>query len=257
MLREHYIPLALSYLVALIGWLLADRVLRGVWPRDPVQAFPRPWKEFGIALLGTLGMLVLGQLWTRGIRLPEAGPAGPVLASLNQVLIFSPILVVVVARRHPWSTAWLPRGKFALRLLIGFLLASAAVGTYSLLRADSDAPWVLLGRIWRYPNLDEMVQVFLEDVAIAILFVRLAGAVGMKQATVVVACLFAAGHVPAMVAQGATWLDLAALLRDAGLGMAVIFVLQRSGDILWFWCVHFCLDMTQFERISGVGQVAA
>jgi hypothetical protein len=33
----------------------------------------------------------------------------------------------------------------------------------------------------------------------------------------------------------------------------VILVLQRSRDIVWFWCVHFCLDMTQLAGISGVG----
>ena len=43
------------------------------------------------------------------------------------------------------------------------------------------------------------------------------------------------------------------LLRDAGLGMAVLLVLQRSRDVVWFWVVHFCLDMTQFARITGVG----
>jgi hypothetical protein len=97
-----------------------------------------------------------------------------------------------------------------------------------------------------------MTQVFLEDLTIAILFVRLAGAVGTRWATVVVASLFAAGHVPVMVSQGATWLELAGLLRDAGLGAAVILVLQRSRDVVWFWCIHFALDMTQFSRVSGV-----
>jgi len=97
-----------------------------------------------------------------------------------------------------------------------------------------------------------MVQVVLEDLTIAILFVRLAGALGTRRATVVVACLFAAGHVPVMISQGATWIDLAGLLRDAGLGVAVILILQRSQDILWFWCLHFCLDMTQFAQITGV-----
>ena len=63
---------------------------------------------------------------------------------------------------------------------------------------------------------------------------------------------FAGGHVPAMVSQSMTWLELAGLLRDAGLGVAVILVLQRSRDVVWFWCVHFCLDMTQFASISGV-----
>ena len=47
-----------------------------------------------------------------------------------------------------------------------------------------------------------MVQVFLEDLTIAILFVRLASAIGSRWATVIVAVLFAAGHIPAIVSQG-------------------------------------------------------
>jgi hypothetical protein len=98
-----------------------------------------------------------------------------------------------------------------------------------------------------------MAQVGLEDLTIAILFVRLAQAAGRLGATLVVACLFAAGHIPAMLAQGASWLEVAGTLRDAGLGVAVILVLQRSRDVLWFWPLHYCLDMTQFARITGLG----
>jgi xanthosine utilization system XapX-like protein len=248
MFQGHYPPLVIAYLVGLSGWLVANRLMPHVWPREPIEGFARPWKEFGIALLGAAGILVMGQMWTRGIRLPEQGAAG----AINQVLIFAPIVLVVLLRRQPWVTAWLPRGRVGVRLLVGLGLGAVAVTAYSLLRARSDAPWVLLSRIWRYDHLDEMIQVFLEDLTIAILFVRLAGAVGSRWATVVVACLFAAGHVPAMVSHGATWLEFAGLLRDAGLGVAVILVLQRSRDVVWFWCIHFTLDMTQFTRVSGV-----
>jgi hypothetical protein len=98
-----------------------------------------------------------------------------------------------------------------------------------------------------------MTQVFLEDLAVAILFVRLAGAIGNRWATGVVACLFAAGHIPALVSQGVSSFELLGLLRDVGLGVMVILVLQRSRDVLWFWCIHFCLDMTQFTTVSGIG----
>ncbi len=145
------------------------------------------------------------------------------------------------------------RRRLAVRLLLGLVLASLAVSAYSILRAGAVAPWVLWGRIWRYENVDKMVQVLLEDLTIAILFVRLAGAIGRRWTTVIVACLFAAGHIPVMVSHGASWNELGGLLRDAGLGIAVLLVLQRSRDVAWFWCVHFCLDMTQFSRISGVG----
>jgi hypothetical protein len=252
MFQDHYPPLVVAYLVGLGGWLVANRLLPRLWPRKPIEGFAHPWREFWIALAGAAGILVMGQLWTRGIRLPEQGTAGPILGAINQVLIFAPIVLVVLIRRQSWVTAWLPRGHLGVRLVVGLGLAAVAVTAYALLRAGADAPWVLLSRIWRYGHLDEMTQVFLEDLTIAIVFVRLAAAVGSRWATVVVAGLFAAGHVPVMVSQGASWLEFAGLLRDAGLGAAVILILQRSRDVVWFWCIHFALDMTQFARVSGV-----
>lgn len=252
--NQHYPALFIAYLVGLGGWLVANRLMPHVWPREPVERFVHPWKELGIALVGAAGILAMGQLWSRGIRLPEQDTLGPVAGAINQALIFAPIVLVVILRRQSWATAWLPRRRIVARLLVGFGLAVLAVNAYSLLRAGSDRPWVLLSRIWRYEHFDEMAQVFLEDLTIAILFVRLAAAVGSRWASVIVACLFAAGHIPAMLSQGgATWLELAGLLRDAGLGVAVMLVLQRSRDVVWFWFLHFCLDMTQFARISGVG----
>ncbi len=253
MFQEHTLPLVIAYLIALGGWFAAGRLLPSVWPRGEAMRFERPWMEFGIALLGAVGIIAVGQLWSRGIRLPEQGALRPFTASINQILIFAPILLVLILRRHPLISAWLPRPGILKRLLVGLVLGSLAVVAYSLLREGADAPWVVIGRIWRFENVDKMVQVLLEDITIAILFVRLASAIGPRRATVVVACLFAIGHIPVMVSQGATWLELAGLLRDVGLGLAVILVLQRSRDILWFWCVHYCLDMTQFARISGVG----
>jgi hypothetical protein len=105
-------------------------------------------------------------------------------------------------------------------------------------------------RIFRYANLDEAVQVLLEDLVIAVLYVRIAAAMGQARAVVLVAVLFAAGHIPTMLAQGASVTELASLFLDTGLGVAVIMTLQRSRDILWFWVVHFSMDMLQFAAIT-------
>ena len=56
-----------------------------------------------------------------------------------------------------------------------------------------------------------------------------------------------------MISNGVTWFEAAGLLCDAALGIAVILVLQRSRDVVWFWCIHYCLDMTQFAKIGGSG----
>jgi hypothetical protein len=250
---DHYEALLVAYFVGLSGWLLTGRIFRQLWPVGPSAEFEHPWREFGFALIGAVGVLGVGQLWSMGIRLPETGMFKPVFGALNQALIFTPILLVPIVRRQPWETAWLPSRRFAFRLLAGLVLSSLAVTGYAIVRSGADAPWLLIGRIWRYEHLDELVQVFLEDVTIAILFVRLAGAIGRQWATVLVAALFAAGHIPAMLSGGANWSELGSLLGDTGLGVAAILVLQRSRDIVWFWCIHFCLDMTQFAAVSGVG----
>lgn len=253
MFHDHYAPLVVAYLVTLAGWLLTDRLLPGVWSHGPFERLARPWREFGIALLGGVGVLLMGMLWSKGIRLPEKGALGPVFGAINQLLIFSPILLVVVIQRQAWTTAWLPRGRLVSRIVAGLVLSVVAVFAYSVLRAGAARPWIMLGGIWRYANLSYLVQVFLEDVTIAILFVRLASAIGRVWASVIVAALFAAGHITAMLSQGATPAEFLALVRDAALGTAVILTLQRSRDVIWFCLIHFCLDMTQFARITGIG----
>ena len=253
MFQDHYPALVLAYLVGLGGWLLAVRLLPEVWPRRPAVRFERPWRELGLALLAVGGVVGLGQLWLRGVRLPEEGVLAPVMGALNQALVFSPVLLVPVLRRQSWETAWLPRGQVGTRLLVGAALATLAVGAYALVRQGADAPWLVVARIPRYEHLDEAVQVLGEDLSIAILFVRFAAAVGPRQAVVLVALLFAAGHVPAMLSTGASVGDLLALLRDVGLGVVALLVLMRSRDVLWFWCLHLALDLTQFSRVSGVG----
>ena len=65
------------------------------------------------------------------------------------------------------------------------------------------------------------------------------------------ALLFAAAHVPAMVAQGASVEELLGLARDVALGLLVLGSVLRSGDILWFWPIHVVMDLTQFPRVMA------
>ncbi len=253
MFESHYPAMVTAYFVALGGWLVASRVWPGLWPRREPITFDHRWRELGVAVLGVLAVLGIGQLWSSGIRLPEHGPAGPLLAAINQALIFLPMVVVLSLRRQPWSTAWLPRNRLVWRLLVGLALSFVAVAVYSFVRHGAPAPWVMVGRIWRYEHLDELTQVFFEDMTIAILFVRVAAAIGTRWSAVIVAVLFAAGHIPALLASGTSGGELLSLVRDAALGTTIILVLNRSRDIVWFWLIHFSLDLLQFARVTGLG----
>jgi hypothetical protein len=113
--QEHYPALVVAYLIGLGGWLAASRVWRTLWPHQPAGGFASPWKEFGLALLGAVGVLAVGQLWSLGVRLPEEGDLGPAFGAVNQALIFAPILLVVVIRRQSWTTAWLSRRRIGWR----------------------------------------------------------------------------------------------------------------------------------------------
>lgn len=250
MFQSHYASILVGYAVAFAGWLVVARRFPALWPAREEASFDRPWVEFGIAFAAGIGVLVVGQLWLRGIRLPEAGSLGPLAGALNQGFIFAPLALLPLYRRHAPDTAWLPRPRAGARFGTGVALATLAIVAYSLAREGASAPWEMEARIISYQHIDELTQVFLEDVVIAILFVRLAAAIGARWAVVLVAALFAAGHIPTLLSEGASAAELLPLLRDVGLGVVAISVLRRAKDILWFWPVHFMMDMSQFERIT-------
>jgi hypothetical protein len=226
-------------------WWGLSRLLP-LWPDAQRPQFAQPWREVGIVLLAVVGTLLLGQLWVRGIRLNMTGPWAPVGESINQIIIFAPVIAVPILRRQGWASAWIRLDRIAMRLVIGLLLALVALLLYSTLERGA-ASWPDAVREMFAPSRSHVaVQVLLEDVAIAILFVRVAAAMGPRGAILIVAALFAVAHIPSMIARGDTTAELVALLRDAGLAMLVVGTAWRSADIAWLWPVHYALDMTQF-----------
>jgi hypothetical protein len=253
----HHYALLLSYGAALLGWLVAARALPRVWPEPDVPAFRRPWVEVGLAMAAVLLVLVIGQLYVRGWLLPRAeGFPGVILDACNQVLIFSPLPLLLAWRRHSLRTAWLPVDHLWLRLVVGTALALIAVLVFTVTRSESDHWLAVVGRVYQPRNLSYLVQIFLEDVAIAMLFVRFRAAIGLRSTIALVAVLFALAHVPSLVANGADFSELLGLVLDAGLAVVVLCVLQRSADIWWFWCVHFAMDMMQFYAVPEPGTLA-
>jgi hypothetical protein len=152
------------------------------------------------------------------------------------------------------STMWLPARRVWARVLVGLVLSVVAMLVFTSVRSGSDALVDVVPRVYHPTNFSYLVQVFCEDVAIAIGFVRLRAAAGLARAIVLAAVLFAAAHIPALVAGGAALGDMAGLVLDAGLGVLVLFFLQRSADVWWFVWVHFALDMMQFHAGPGAAR---
>jgi hypothetical protein len=189
-------------------------------------------------------VLAIGQLYLREWLLPKApGLLGGVADACNQILIFSPLFLLLALRRHSLRTAWLPIDRVWLRILVGTVLALSSILVFTMARSESDHWLVVVRRVYQPQNLSHLVQVFLEDVAIAILFVRFRSAIGLRSTIALVAILFAVSHVPSLLADGAGITELAGLVLDAGLAVVVLSVVQ--------------LDMMQFYAVPDPGALAA
>lgn len=202
--------------------------------------------------MGAAGVILVGQLWTRGLMLPARGTAAPLVEALNQILIFLPILLVPIVRRQGISTMLLPKDRVLTRMLVGLALAFLALTVYSAIRPGSRGPLEMAAAIVRLQHVDEAVQVLMEDLAIGILLFRFSAAVSRRWVIVLVAGLFVVGHVPALLSAGASVAELSSLGLDFGLGLLLLGTILRSGDVLWFWPIHTVMDLTQFTRVSGL-----
>jgi hypothetical protein len=205
----------------------------------------------GYALVASAAVVALGQGYVRGYRLAAPGPLGPLAEALNQLAIFAPFFLLLVIRRQGLETAWLPTRRVWQRLAVGLGLAQIAILAFTLTRPGSD-PWPTVApRVYSARNGGYAVQIFCEDVAIAILFLRLQAALGARLSLFLVALLFAGGHLPTMIAQGTSLAEALRLLLDAGLCVLALAVVRRSQEVWWFWCVHFAMDMMQFDALPA------
>lgn len=251
MSATHHAGLLIAYLGALLAWLAIRSRAGGLWPPQPEPRFTVPWHEAAWALAAGAAVLGIGVLYANGWLLPATSHQRPALDAVNQLLIYSPMLLLLVLRRQPLETAWVPTQRILVRVGIGLVLALFALLLYAACRTGVQAWPELVAQSYRPRNISYLVQVLLEDVGIAVLFVRFRAAFGLRTTLVVVATLFAAAHIPGLLARGATPSELAALSGDVGLGVLALAVLQRARDIWWFWMVHFALDMTQFYQLPS------
>src|SRR5262245_3229971 len=254
---NHHLALALGYGAAGLAWLLLSRTFPSWWPAPASPRFARPWREVGWALLATLAVVGIGQLYGAGIRLPRLDPIGPLLEAFNQALIFSPMVLPLVWRRHPPSSAWLAVDRVALRLTAGAVLSAIAVVAFAAVRAGADEPWSIWPRLLRPGNVHLAVQVFLEDFSVAVLVVRLSQALPREwMAAVLVGSLFAAGHLPTLLGEERSIQEAAFLVLDGLLAGEVIGIAMRSRDLWWLFCVHYAMDMMQFAVVSRVAMAS-
>lgn len=256
MLDTHYAGLFAAYTSLVVATLILGtlwrRSARGapIWPACERIELDRPWLDVALLLVSIAGVIGVGQLYMRGLLLPSEGALGSVCEAINQALIFSPVALLLVVRRQGPRTAFLPMERFWTRGVAGLGLGVAAGIAYSTATLD---PTGLLSSIGAEASSGRLpahaVQVLMEDLVIAALLVRLAGALRSEWgAGVLVAMLFAAAHVPAMLAgeDPVGTREIVRLSMDALIGVVVMVGLVRTRDVLWLYPTHLLMDIAQF-----------
>jgi len=242
---NHHGSLAAAYATAIGLFLLGRLLVPGRRSLADHPSFAKPWMEFGLAILAAAATIGIGQLYLRGLLLsPESRV---IVASTNQLLIFAPIVLLPALRRQGPETLYAPLRGFPLRLACGVALALVALAVFSATRAGAPPLGVLLRETASPVRIPVAVQVLLEDLTIGLLLCRLAAALRRPlAAAAAVALLFVAGHVPSMIATGASSADIARLSLDFGLALGALAAVVSSRDVVWFFPVHFAMDVTQF-----------
>ncbi len=245
-MTKHYTSLMVAYATAAVLWLLFNHFFRSRLWNKPVEYHPqKPYLEFIFAIIAVVAILGIGQLYIKGMLFPNKNKL-PIIDAINQVLIFSPTLILVFFRKHSLDSIWLPKASIIIRISIGLFIAVISLIVYWMVREDAAPLGKIMLNIYNPKNISELAQVFMEDITIAMIFVRLSKWIGNNWTIVIVATLFAAGHIPSMIADGYSLVELGSLIIDTAIGVLILSVIHKSKDVWWFFVVHFTLDMTQY-----------
>lgn len=242
---SHYFQIYIGYGLALLGWYMYYKHSKDYGKKEN-EPFKYPWMEFLFALLAAFLTLGIGQLYLRGLLLSKSGSFGFITESLNQLIIFSPFLILLGVRGQKLTTAWIPREGRTKSIFVGLAMAVLALIVVLLLKGRSLTILSDIYSLYSHKNLPHLVQVFAEDLAISICLCRLIAWIGERKAIVLIAMLFALGHIPAMIVKGIALENFAGLIFDTFLGFFALKMLANSRNFLWFWMIHYAMDMTQF-----------
>jgi membrane protease YdiL (CAAX protease family) len=236
---------AAAYLVICAAWLGYDRLRHLSASEPPLERSDRPVVDFVLVLAAAGGILLLGSVYRHGWLLPSSGEAlGRLFWIVDNAIIYSPIAVVLFARRQGPQTIYLSRHRLPEKIALGLGLGVLAVTIYLALRGElAQLPACLTAAV-EPGKLVNFVPIFLEGVAIAFAYVRLRWLVGMAAALAIPSILFAVAHIPGQVADESTLSTIGAFfVFNSMLCAAILWTVQRSRDVIWIGLAHYLMDI--------------
>lgn len=229
-----YIPLTIAYSTTVILWFVCNYFLKQrLWGKHIDHNPQKPYLELIFVVITAIVVLVIGQLDLKGGLIPNNSDNQGIDA-LNKFLIFSPTIVLVRLRKQSFESIWLPTSDILLRILIGLGMALASLFIYWMVRENVVSFSAILANIYNLKNLSHLIQIVMENVTIALIFVSLSKWIGNNWTIVMVALLFAAGHIPLRISSGFVFSELESLVLDMAVGILILLAVSKSKDVWWF-----------------------
>lgn len=237
---------------AAAGWILIFVALEAMrraapwlWPAPPPAAPQRRGLDLLLAVLVPVAILLLGQAWFAGwLRWHWSGAWDHLAYLLAQVLIWSPLWLVLWWRHQSVTTLWLPRDHLWLRVGAGALLGCLGAVAYLAMTGDLARLPGVLARAATLPAWAHALPVLLEGCGVAFVFVRLQWALGRAVAALVPGVLFALAHVPRALEAGdpVEQIVLICLMNTALVALLLVWM-QRFRDMVTIGVAHWLWDL--------------
>ena len=111
-MTPHYISLISSYGIVVGLWFLLNHFVPSLWRYENKIQFKKAYLEFVFALIAVIAILGIGQLYINNLLIPSNGNV--FLDAINQFIIFSPTVILILIRKHSVETLWIPISKIAI-----------------------------------------------------------------------------------------------------------------------------------------------
>ncbi|TDI69536.1 MAG: hypothetical protein E2O86_05280 [Bacteroidetes bacterium] len=198
--------------------------------------------ELVLAVIAVAAIFAIGRIYDAGYLLSSKN--NPLVWIINNLIIYSPILILIAIRGHSLSTVWISPQKWHIKIISGLLSSIIALVIFFVLRSEWYRWAEVLDKSLSLKSLSNFAAVFLEGVAIAFLFVRLKWASNLKVALFIPAILFAFAHVPGMLADNDPWWHILLMSSVTGaITILVLYTCNKLRDIIWIGLVHYFLDV--------------
>lgn len=239
---SHYLGIVTAYAAAgVLVWLAALLYPQSI-PAAREHLPKQRTLQLGLFLVAMAGTAVLYWVEGRGLLLPTEDPLS---AALNQLLIFLPLLIYLIAQRTP-AAAFVPINGLVLSLAGGVALALVALAAYFAARGNWESLPYTTSRLFAADQADRYVQVLLFDLMLGALMALLSQGWSRKVALTVLGIIIFAAHVAAAMHTGYGVEAIGAVLLGTAVAFGVLSAIVYTRNVAWFLPFHGLVGVLLF-----------